>query len=48
MSSWSVYLECDGNPLYANVELDDDISEDGAYDEIIEMISSTLEVTKED
>lgn len=50
MSNWSVYLECDGSPLYANVELDDYIEdEDEAWRYIIEsLIMPTLEVTKED
>ena len=53
MSNWSVYLECDGQPLYANVELedwdeDDPLTEEDAWDRIREMILQTLEVTKED
>lgn len=53
MSNWSVYLECDGSPLYANVELDDwaeddPLDEEEAWDQIREMILQTLEVTKED
>lgn len=53
MSNWSVYLECDGVPLYANVELedyadDDPLTEGEAWDMIKEKVLQTLEVTKED
>ena len=51
MSNWSVYLECDGQPLYAHVELEDwddePLDEEEAWDQIREMILQTLEVTKE-
>ena len=53
MSNWSVYLECQGNPLYASVELDDwdeddPLTEEDAWDMVREMVLQTLEVTKED
>lgn len=52
MATWSVYLECDGQPLYASVELDDFSDEDpldeaSAWEEIREMVLQTLEVTRE-
>ena len=52
MSNWSVYLECDGQPLYAHVELEDwddePLDEEEAWNQIREMVLMTLEVTKED
>lgn len=53
MPVWSVYLECDGSPLYAHVELedwadDDPKSEEDAWEEIRDMIMQTLEVTREE
>ena len=53
MARWSVYLECAGQPLYAEVELDDfaeddPLDEESAWDEVREMVLQTLEVTRED
>lgn len=54
MARWSVYLECNGSPLYAEVELedwdeDDPKSEDEAWQEILDnYIMPTFEVTRED
>lgn len=46
MSVWEVYADVDGNPLYATVELDGLRTEDQAFDEILDMFRSTLEVTQ--
>lgn len=48
MARWSVYLECNGHPLYAEVEVDDDMDESEVWDYVYDDISMTLEVTKED
>lgn len=52
MARWSVYLECNGSPLYTEVELDDwddePLDEESAWYEVREMILQTLEVTRED
>lgn len=53
MARWSVYLECNGHPLYAEVELDDfaeddPLDEESAWDEVREMVLQTLEVTREE
>lgn len=53
MARWSVYLECAGSPLYAEVELEDwdedDLKDESeAWEEIRDLILETLEVTRED
>lgn len=46
MSVWDVYAEVDGNPLYATIELRGERTEDQAFEEILDMFRSTLEVTR--
>ena len=48
---WSVYLECNGQTLYADVELDDFSDEDpldqaSAWQQVSEIILQTLEVRR--
>ena len=47
MSTYSVYCEVYGHPLDCEVQLDDDLTEDEAWDSISDYLLMTLEVTKE-
>lgn len=46
MSVWDVYGEVDGNPLYATIELSGERTEDQAFEEILDMFRSTLQVDR--
>ena len=46
MARWDVYADCDGSPLYAEIEIDDDAEEDEAWQYSLDALSQTLEVTK--
>jgi hypothetical protein len=48
MARWDVYADCDGAPLYAQIDMDDDATEDEAWNYALEALSQTLEVTKEE
>ena len=48
MAEWRVYCEIEGQPLYANIDLDDDLDEEGAWEYASNYLQETLEVTKED
>jgi len=44
MSVWNVYAEVEGSPLYGQVELEDGVSEDEAFEAILDMFRSTLQI----
>ena len=48
MATWNIYTSFNGSPLYASFDIDEDITEDEAWDWAMEEIGSNLEVTKED
>lgn len=48
MARWSIYAEAYGQPVYAEVECDDDMDETEVWDLVSDNILMTLEVTKED
>ena len=47
MATYSIYCEAYGNPLYGEVHLDDDLTEEKAWDMVSDYLLMTLEVTKE-
>lgn len=48
MATYSVYCEAYGNPLYADIEFDDEeLTEEEVWDMVSDYLLMTLEVTKE-
>ena len=45
MGMWDVYADVNGTPVYAQVELTSGTSDDEAFEEVLDMFRSTLEVT---
>jgi hypothetical protein len=45
MAVWDVYADINGTPVYAQVELVSGLSDDEAFEEVLDMFRSTLEVT---
>ena len=48
MSTYSIYCEAYGSPLYGSVDIDEDLTEDEVWDMVSDYLLMTLEVTKED
>ena len=47
MSTYSIYCEAYGSPLYGSVDVDEDLTEDEVWDMVSDHLLETLEVTKE-
>ena len=47
MATYSIYCEAYGYPLDCEVDLDDDLTQEEAWDMVSDHILMTLEVTKE-
>lgn len=48
MATWNLYGELNGYPVYADIDVDDDMEADEVYQMVLDDFSMTLEVTKED
>jgi hypothetical protein len=46
MATWNVYAEIEGSPIYGEVDLDDDLDEDEAFEAIVDIFRSTLQIDR--
>jgi hypothetical protein len=46
MTHWDVYADIGGFPVYASFEVDDSLTEDEAFEEIVDEFRSTLQIDR--